>query len=117
MPKTTVNKNYGSILRQDYIRLALSQDVGHRLRVHELMAKTVQVQVRGNDLFGSQFQCKMPIRSQLPRDIAETAFGAFKKMPNRTADLAIASVALVIGNFLASGKIPPLLPFISNSCR
>ena len=59
--------------------LALSQDVGHRLRVHELMAKTVQLQVRGNDLFGSQFQCKMPIRSQLPRDIAETAYRAFKE--------------------------------------
>ena len=34
--------------------------------------------------------------------------GAFKKMPNRIADLAIASVALVIGNFSAAGKIPPL---------
>lgn len=43
--------------------------------------------------------------------------GAFKKMPNRIADLAIASVAPVIGIFLAAGKIPPLLPFISNSCR
>ena len=40
--------------------LQLCQDIGHRLRVHELMARTVQVQIRGNDLFGSQFQCKLP---------------------------------------------------------
>jgi len=59
--------------------LALSQDIGHRLRVHNLAAKTVQVAVRGNDLFGSQFQCKMPIKTQLPSEIASTAFKAFQE--------------------------------------
>lgn len=59
--------------------LALSQDIGHRLRVHNLSAKTVQVAVRGNDLFGSQFQCKMPIKTQLPSEIASTAFKAFQE--------------------------------------
>lgn len=58
--------------------LALSQDIGHRLRVHDLSARTVQVAVRGNDLFGSQFQCKLPIKTQLPSEIAATAFKAFK---------------------------------------
>ena len=58
---------------------ALSQDIGHRLRVHNLSAKTVQVAVRGNDLFGSQFQCKMPIKTQLPSEIASTAFKAFQE--------------------------------------
>ena len=59
--------------------LALSQDIGHRLRVHNLSAKTVQVAVRGNDLFGSQFQCKMQIKTQLPSEIASTAFKAFQE--------------------------------------
>ena len=59
--------------------LALSQDIGHRLRVHNLSAKTAQVAVRGNDLFGSQFQCKMPIKTQLPSEIASTAFKAFQE--------------------------------------
>ena len=59
--------------------LALSQDIGHRLRVHNLSAKTVQVAVRSNDLFGSQFQCKMPIKTQLPSEIASTAFKAFQE--------------------------------------
>ncbi len=59
--------------------LELSQDIGHRLRVHELSARTVQVFVRGNDLFGSQFQCKLPFKTQLPNEIAAVAFRAFKE--------------------------------------
>lgn len=59
--------------------LSLCQDIGHRLRLHELSARTVQVAVRGNDLFGSQFQCKLPFRTQLPSEIAATAFRAFKE--------------------------------------
>ena len=59
--------------------LELSQDIGHRLRVHGLSARTVQVFVRGDNLFGSQFQCKLPFKTQLPSEIAATAFKAFKE--------------------------------------
>ncbi|MDD3400795.1 MAG: DNA polymerase IV [Eubacteriales bacterium] len=59
--------------------LELSQDVGHRLRVHGLSARTVQVFVRGDNLFGSQFQCKLPFKTQLPSEIAAMAFKAFKE--------------------------------------
>ena len=59
--------------------LELSQDIGHRLRVHGLSARTVQVCVRGNNLFGSQFQCKLPFKTQLPCEIAAMAFKAFKE--------------------------------------
>lgn len=59
--------------------LALSQDVGHRLRLHELSARTIQVQVRGNDLYGSQFQCKLPFKTQLASEIAATAYRAFRE--------------------------------------
>ena len=59
--------------------LALSQDVGHRLRLHDLSARTVQVAVRGNDLLSSQFQCKLPFKTQLPSEIAATAFRAFQE--------------------------------------
>ena len=59
--------------------LELSQDIGHKLRVHELAARTVQVFVRGNNLSGSQFQCKLPFKTQLPSEIAATAFKAFKE--------------------------------------
>ena len=59
--------------------LALSQDVGHRLRVHELSARGVQVSVRGNDLLGSQFQCKLPCKTQLPSEIASAANRLFQE--------------------------------------
>lgn len=57
----------------------LSQDVGHRLRVHGLAARTVQIWVRSNDLYGKQYQCKLPFQTQLPSDIAATAFHIFQE--------------------------------------
>ncbi len=61
------------------VMLELSQDVGHRLRVHGLSATGVQVFVRGDDLFGSQFQCKLPVKTQLPSEIANAGFDLFQK--------------------------------------
>jgi DNA polymerase-4 len=61
------------------VMLELSQDIGHRLRIHELSARGVQVWVRGNDLFGAQFQCKLPVRTQLPNEIAAAGFRVFKE--------------------------------------
>ena len=57
--------------------LELSQDVGHRLRIHGLSTRGVQIYVRGNDLFGSQFQCKLPYKTQLPGEIALAGFRLF----------------------------------------
>lgn len=57
----------------------LSQDIGHRLRVHELAARTVQIWIRDNDLYGRQYQCRLPLITQLPSDIAATAFDLFQK--------------------------------------
>ena len=59
--------------------LELSQDVGHRLRVHELSARGVQIQVRGHDLLGSQFQCKLPFKTQLPSEIGAAAYRLFQE--------------------------------------
>lgn len=61
------------------VMLELSQDVGHRLRVHELSAQGVQVSVRGNDFFSSQYQCKLPVRTQLPSEIANAGFDLFRQ--------------------------------------
>ena len=59
--------------------LELSQDVGHRLRVHKLAARGVQIAVRGNDLGGSQYQCRLPFKTQLPSEIAEYGFRLFEE--------------------------------------
>lgn len=61
------------------VLLELSQDVGHRLRIHDLCAQGVQIYVRGNDLLGSQFQCKLPFRTQLPSEIAAAGFRLFQE--------------------------------------
>lgn len=76
----------------------LSQDIGHRLRLHELAAKTVQVHVRGNDLFGSQFQCKLPFKTQLSSEIAATAFRAFcehYRWGNKVCAVTVRAIELV----------------------
>lgn len=59
--------------------LALSQDIGHRLRVHELSVRGVQVAVRGNDLLGAQFQSKLPCKTQLPSEIGAAAYRLFQE--------------------------------------
>ena len=61
------------------VMLELSQDVGHRLRIHDLSARGVQVYVRGNDLFGYQFQCRLPLKTQLPEEIATAGFRLFQE--------------------------------------
>ena len=60
------------------VMLSLTQDIGHRLRLHGLSARGVQISVRGNDLFGSQYQTKLPFKTQLPSEIAQAAFLLFK---------------------------------------
>ena len=61
------------------VLLELSQDIGHRLRVHGLAANGVQVSVRGNDLLGAQYQCKLPLRTQLPSELTAAAYNLFQQ--------------------------------------
>lgn len=61
------------------VMLELSQDVGHRLRVHKFAAKGVELSVRCNDLYGYQYQCSLPIATQLPSEIAAGAFRLFEE--------------------------------------
>lgn len=61
------------------VMLELSQDVGHRLRVHGLTARGVQIWIRANDLTGMQCQCKLPFRTQLPSEITAAGFKLFQE--------------------------------------
>ena len=60
------------------VMLELSQDVGHRLRLHNLTAAGIQLFVRGKDLNYDQYQCRLPCRSRIPSDIAGAAFRLFR---------------------------------------
>ncbi len=61
------------------VMLELSQDVGHRLKAHGLAARGVQVWIRANDLGGCQYQCKLPVMTQLPADFANAGFQLFRE--------------------------------------
>ena len=81
--------------------LALSQDIGHRLRVHELSARGVQLYVRGNDLLGAQFQCKLPFTTQLPSEIAASAYQVFRQKyswGNKVRAVTVRAIDLVPQN-------------------
>lgn len=52
------------------VMLELSQDIGHRLRVHKLIAIGVQISVRSNELSFRQYQALLPHSTQSPLDIA-----------------------------------------------
>ena len=55
------------------VMLELSQDIGHRLRIHGLKAGGVQISVRGNDLGFRQYQAPLPLSTQTPTILAEKA--------------------------------------------
>ena len=57
----------------------LAQDVGHRLRIHGLAARGVELWVRGNDLMGAQYRGHLPVLTQLPSEIAAGAFKLFRE--------------------------------------
>ena len=60
------------------VMLELSQDIGHKLRVHELAATGVQLSIRGNDLFGKQYQTKLSQSTQSPMVLARKARELFE---------------------------------------
>ena len=61
------------------VMLELSQDIGHRLRLHKLAATGVQISVRSNELSFRQYQAPLPYSTQSPLDIAKMGRELFRK--------------------------------------
>lgn len=59
------------------VMLELSQDVGHRLRLHKLKATGVQISIRSNDLGYRQYQAPLSLSTQSPMMIAKKAHAIF----------------------------------------
>lgn len=59
------------------VMLELSQDIGHRLRLHKLKAYGVQISLRSNDLGYRQFQGPLSLSTQSPMLIAKKARALF----------------------------------------
>ena len=60
------------------VMLELSQDIGHRLRLHKLKATGVQISIRSNDLGYRQFQAPLSLSTQSPLMIAKKAYSIFQ---------------------------------------
>ena len=95
--------------------LALCQDVGHRLRLHELSARGVQIAVRGNDLFGSQFQCKLPFKTQLPSEIGSAAFHLFQERYRWSSKVRAVTVRAI--DLVPQNEADQLTLFVDNEKR
>lgn len=61
------------------VMLELSQDIGHRLRIHKLKASGVQISIRSNDLGFRQYQASLTLATQSPSVIAHKAIQIFRE--------------------------------------
>jgi len=51
--------------------LELCQDLGHKLRVHNLKTNGVQITIKSNAHMYKQFQCQIGLPPQSPLEIAQ----------------------------------------------
>lgn len=98
--------------------LELTQDIGHRLRVHGLSAEGVAIHIRDNTLYTKQWQTKIELPTQSPMIIAKRAFQLFEERyiwRNPIRSITIQAINLVpqdtprqIGLFMDMEKIEKL---------
>lgn len=55
----------------------LSQDIGHKLRMHELLAYGVQISIRSSELWGNQYQTQLRLPTRSSQELAEAGFELF----------------------------------------
>lgn len=78
--------------------LELTQDIGHKLRVHGLSAEGVALHIRDNTLYSKQWQTKIDYPTQSPMIIAKTAYRLFEqKYPwqNHIRSVTVQAINLV----------------------
>lgn len=85
------------------VMLHLCQDIGHRLRQHNLAATGVQLTIKDNTLANRQYQMGLPYATQSPMDIALKARELFSKRHQWTNDIR----AVCVG---AIGLVPRQIP-------
>ena len=98
--------------------LELTQDIGHKLRVHGLSAEGVAIHIRDNTLYTKQWQTKIELPTQSPMIITKRAFQLFEERyiwRNPIRSITIQAINLVpqdtprqIGLFMDMEKIEKL---------
>lgn len=80
------------------VMLELSQDIGHRLRLHAMDAGGVQLTVRDNGLAFRQYQARLETRTRSPLEIAEKARELFRdnyRWDSRVRAVTVRAIDLV----------------------
>ena len=80
------------------VMLELSQDIGHRLRLHSLTARGVQITIRDNDLYFKQYQAPLDSQTQSPMEIAGKArqlFEANYRWQNKVRAVTVRAINLI----------------------
>lgn len=83
------------------VMLELSQDIGHRLRRYHLAATGVQVFVRNHDLYGEQYQMRLPYPTQSPLEVAQAGrllFGTRYRWDSDVRAITVRAINLVDSN-------------------
>lgn len=94
------------------IMLALTQDIGHKLREYNKNAAGVAIYIRDNQLHVKQWQCQLPVRTHSAAIIAREAYRLFER--NYSWEYPIRSVTVRAIN-LCSQDFPEQLGFFSDA--
>lgn len=96
------------------LMLALTQDIGHKLRVYNKNACGVAIYIRDNQLRGKQWQCQLPVRTHSAAVLAEEAFSLFER--SYKWECPIRSVTVRAIN-LCSQDLPEQVQFFTDPAR
>lgn len=97
------------------VMLALTQDIGHKLREYNKNASAVAVYIRytqEKQLFGKQWQCQLPVRTHSAAIIAKEAYRLFER--SYGWEYPIRSVTVRAIN-LCSQNLPEQLQFFADA--
>ena len=97
------------------IMLALTQDIGHKLRVYNKNAAGVAIYIRyivDKQIAGKQWQCQLPVRTHSAAVIAKEAYRLFER--SYSWEYPIRSVTVRAIN-LCSQELPEQLQFFSDA--
>ena len=75
--------------------LELTQDIGHKLRVHQKCAEGVAIYIRDNTLYAKQWQKKIGFPTQSPMLIAKAAFELFQHSYNWNNDIRSVTIQAI----------------------
>ena len=95
--------------------LDLSQDIGHRLRVHGLEATGVQITIKDNALMYKQFQAPLEMATQSAMEIALLAKDLFLKNYRWVCNVRSLTVRAI--NLVPKGQPHQLILYIDNERR